>query len=161
MVDEECQADDQMAIFNSLQIKKIQTDGGRWQCAVHSKAIKVATSFYATCPPIMAEINVEDVEVAKFECDTAASHNIMSQGLFRKLRSQRPDKVPDMKQKKLTIRLADGSVSNKQCGSVRVAVKAHNSKIVILDFFVLQGPNNLLGRLALEKMWPAQYSIEH
>ena len=26
-----------------------------------------------------------------------------------------------------------------------------------MDFFVINGPNNLLGRLALEKMWPTQY----
>ena len=62
-----------------------------------------------------------------------------------------------MKEEKLAIRLADGSVSSKQCGSICVAIQARNSKIVILDFFVLGGLNNCLGRWALEKIWPTQY----
>ena len=51
-----------------------------------------------------------------------------------------------MAEEKLAIRLADGSVSSKQCGSICVAIQARNSKIVILDFFVLEGPNNLRGK---------------
>ena len=82
-MDNDHQADDQMVTFNSLQMKKIQTDGGRWHGGVQPKATQVVTSFYATCPPIMTEINIEDVEVAKFECDTAASHNTMSESLIR------------------------------------------------------------------------------
>ena len=81
----------------------------------------------------------------------------MSQELYSKLRSRRPDKIPKMKQEKLAIRLADGSVSSKQCGTISVDVKARSSKITRLDFFFMNGPNNLLGRLALEKMWPTQY----
>ena len=30
--------------------------------------------------------------------------------------------------------------------------------MVKLDFFVIQGPNNLLGRHALESMWPSQFN---
>ena len=123
------------------------------------KATNVVTS-YAMCSPIMTEINIEDVGVAKFECDTAASHNIMSEGLYKKLRSQRPDKIPPMKVEKLAIRLADGTVSSKKCCSIRVAIKAQNSEIVIVDFFVLGGPNNLLGRWALEKIWPTEEAEE-
>ena len=55
-----------------------------------------------------------------------------------------------MAEEKLAIRLTDSSVSSKQCGSIRVDIQARNSKIVKLDFFVLGGPNNLLGRCALE-----------
>ena len=36
-------------------------------------------------------------------------------------------------------------------------MQARNSKVTRLDFFVVNGPNNLLGHLALEKMWPTQY----
>ena len=85
-MDDAHQADDQMVTFNSLQIKTTQTDGGRWHGGVQLKATNVATP-YATCPPIMTEINIEDVGIAKFECDTAASHNIMSEGLYKNLRN--------------------------------------------------------------------------
>ena len=131
-------AEDQMVSFHSVNIKGAQNGG------VHLNATKVAT-VYATSPPMMTDINIEEVEVAKFECDTAASHNIMSQELYNKLRSRRPDKIPKMKQEKLAIRLADGSVSSKQCGTISVDVKERSSKITRLDFFVMNGPNNLLG----------------
>ena len=62
-----------------------------------------------------------------------------------------------MKQEKLAIRLADGSISSKQCVTISMEVQARNSKVTKLDFFVMNGPNNLLGHLALEKMWPTQY----
>ena len=74
-----------MATFNSVQIKKIQTDVGRWRGAVQAKTAKAATVLYATCPPIMTEVSIDGVDVAKFECDTAASHNIMSERLYKNL----------------------------------------------------------------------------
>ena len=113
-------------------------------------------STYATCPPIMNKVNVEGVEWCDFECDTAASHNIMSGGLYKKLRQSRPDVIPELKPERLTIRLADGSISRKACGSIRVAVRSRSSEAV-LNFFIMNGPNNLLGRLALEQLWPKQY----
>ena len=53
--------------------------------------------------------------------------------------------------------MADGSVSSKQCGTVNIEVQRRNTKVTRLDFFVMNGPNNLLGRLVMEKMWPEQY----
>ena len=107
---------------------------------------------YVTCPAIMTEILIEDVWSIRFECDTAASHSIMSDKVYRSLRHQKPKRIPALKQEKLVIRLADGSISSKACGSVRLHVKARNSREVKLDFFVMDGPNNLLGRYALEQL---------
>ena len=98
-------AEDQMISFHSVNIKGAQNGG------VHLNATKVH-SVYATSPPMMTDINVGEVGMAKFECNMAASHNIMSQELYNKLRSRRPDKIPKMKQEKLAIRLANGSVSS-------------------------------------------------
>ena len=56
----------------------------------------------------MTEINIENINLAQFECDTAVSHNIMSEGLYRKLCGQRPDKILPMRQEKLVIRLTRG-----------------------------------------------------
>ena len=106
---------------------------------------------------MMTTINVAEAGNEKFECDTAASHNIMSQAVYDKLRNRKPDKIPRLKQEKLAIRLADGSVSSKQCGTINIKVQGSNTKVTSLDFFIMDGPNNLLGRLALEKMWPEQY----
>ena len=53
--------------------------------------------------------------------------------------------------------MADGSISSKQCGTVKIEVQGRNTKVTKFDFFVMIGPNNLLGRLAMEKMWPDQY----
>ena len=42
---------------------------------------------------------------------------------------------------------------------MRLKVKARNTKEVALDFFVIDGPNNLLGRYGLEKLWPSEYNV--
>ena len=104
---------------------------------------------------MMTEVCIEKVCIAKFECDTAASHNVISAELCRKLRQKKI--IPGVKTERVAIRLADGTVSRKLCGSISLSVKANNSPTVKLNFFVLEGPNNLLDRLALEKLWPQQY----
>ena len=40
---------------------------------------------------------------------------------------------------------------------IQFKVQAHSTAAVRLNFFVVEGPNNLLGRFALEKLWPAEY----
>ena len=105
----------------------------------------------------MTDVVVESVCTVRFECDTAASHSIMSEDVYNGLRKQKW-RVPSMRQEELVVRLADGTVSSKACGSVRLKVRAKNTKEVELDFFVMDGPNNLLGRYALEKLWPSEYN---
>ena len=106
---------------------------------------------------MITTINVAEAGSEKFECDTAASHNIMSQAVYSKLRNRCPSRIPRLKHEKLAIRLADGSVSTKQCGTINIPVQGSNTEVTKLDFFIMDGPNNLLGRLALENMWPTQY----
>merc|ERR1712055_708408 len=105
----------------------------------------------------MTDVVVEGACTVRFECDTAASHSIMSEEVYNDLRIQKW-RVPSMKQEELVVRLADGTVSSKACGSVQLKVKAKNTKEVELDFFVMDGPNNLLGRYALEKLWRSEYN---
>ena len=125
--------------------------------ALELKATSVLTS-YPTCPPIMTEVNIGQVQLVKFECDTAASHNIMSEETYQNLRKKGPSRIPQARQQQnLAIRLADGSTSGKSCGSIEVEVQACNSKVVKMQFFVVRGPNNLLGRHALENIWPSQF----
>ena len=90
------QDEQQLVSFHSVQLNATQ---------VHA--------IYATSPPMMTKINVGEAGMEYFECDTAASHNIMSQIVYEKLRRRKPDSIPALKQQKLAIRLADGSISSK------------------------------------------------
>ena len=107
---EDTEADGHMVSFHSVKVDGIQKGG------VQLNATQVQT-VYATSPPMMTMINVGEVGMARFECDTAASHNIMSQELYNKLRSRKPDRIPKLKQEKLAIHLADGSISSKIGGT--------------------------------------------
>ncbi len=57
----------------------------------------------------------------------------------------------------IAIRVADGSSSNKSSGVVQIKVNKADCEPVLLSFFVISGPNCLLGRHALEQLWPAEY----
>ena len=61
------------------------------------------------------------------------------------------------KKDSVAIKLADGSISAKSYGSIQLTVRAHKTAPVKITFFVLAGPNNLLGRYALEQLWPVEY----
>ena len=145
---------DNAFLFNSMEIVAADDDvrGSR----IDLKATSVASK-YATCPPIMTKVEIEGIPECIYECDTAASHNIMSSTLYKKLKCSKPERIPDVKPERLVIRLADGSTSRKLCGSIKVMVKSGSSEAQ-LNMFVMDGPNNLLGRLALEQLWPKQYA---
>ena len=77
--DPEFQFDSLQVVANEASVKR----GKRRQVDV--KATNVRTP-YATNPPMMTSVCLEDVCVAKFECDTAASHNVISAKLCKELR---------------------------------------------------------------------------
>ena len=112
-------------------------------------------SAYPTCPPIMTEVKVGDKKV-KFECDTAASHNVLSQETYQDIWKR--GSGPKLEYHSVKVMLADGTRSQKQTRSMEAVVEAANGKQVKLQFFVMSGPNNLLGRLALKTLWPEQYA---
>ena len=55
------------ASFNSVGIKNVD-----------------AVPRYPTCAPMMTQVIIADKKVT-FECDTAASHNIMSQKIYQEI----------------------------------------------------------------------------
>ena len=112
-------------------------------------------SAYPTCPPIMTEVKVGDKKV-KFECDTAASHNVLSQETYQDIWKR--GSGPKLEYHSVKVMLTDGTRSQKQTRSMEAVVEAANGKQVKLQFFVMSGPNNLLGRLALKTLWPEQYA---
>ena len=115
------------AIKESMSAKQVEVDDGVQEDPVisfHSVQLNATqiSAVYATSPPMMAEINVAEAGNEKFECDSAALHNIMSQAVYNKLRNRYPNKIPKLREEKLRIRLADGSVSTKQCGTINIPV---------------------------------------
>ena len=94
------------------------------------------------------------------ECDTASSHNVISSETFDNLNKSVGRKLVLKSDTEIVIRLANGSVSHKSRGYVTLKVSLGNDRKRVVDllFFVVKGPNNLLGRVALEKLWPKLYS---
>merc|ERR1711891_14936 len=102
----------------------------------------------------MTQVKLGDKKVS-FECDTAASHNVLSQETYQDI--WRRGSGPKLKYHSVRVLLADGTRSNKQTRSMEATVCAANGKQLRLQFFVMSGPNNLLGRLALKSIWPEEY----
>ena len=104
----------------------------------------------------MTRVLIEAVYSAEIECDTAASHSVISVKLCENLQDKLNRKL-FVKKETVAIKLADGSISNKLCGSVQLNVRASRAtEDMTLSFFVVSRPNNLLGRNALEKLWPKE-----
>ena len=108
---------------------------------------------------LLSNVIVEGTE-AKFQLDTAASGCLMSQKLFRKLqwKSRRRGGSLQVCNEKTSVRLADGSISNKPSKSVWLSVKPqHRARPVRVKFFIVSGGANLLGRWAIRQLWPSQF----
>ena len=78
--------------------------------------------------------------------------------IYEKLRKRHSSGIPELIQESQKIQLADGTISKKVVGSVSIRIQASNTGVTKVDFFVMDSPNNLLGHLALEKLWPQQYN---
>ena len=97
------------------------------------------------------------------EVDTAASHNIISEKAFDALQDQLIKRGKE-KSKRLSrgvkIRLADGNLANQECPVVQLNVSTDLqkfSKPLALTFLVVRGPNNLVGRHSLARLWPTEF----
>ena len=135
--------------FNAFQVMSSSKTIDAFATAVESPL--------ATNDPMMSRCVVEGVARIRFECDTAASHSTLSKDLFDRLQMKKPHLKIDPQE--VTIRLADGSISTKSLGTVQLDVKrsARCPRLSRITFFILDGPNNLLGRYALQKLFPVQY----
>ena len=114
-----------------------------------------------TNAPMMTRVQLQEVLSTQLECDTAASHSVLSLKVFQVLQSKLKKKLAVVPER-VVIRLADGTQSQKSCMSATISVRRnlHSGRMstpVTLSFFVIDGPNSLLGRLALERLWPEQY----
>ena len=124
---------------------------------------KLASHPLATSQAMMTTLNVEGICHLKLEVDTAASHNIISEAKFKDIQKHL-HKIGRQQSKQLNkrvkIRLADGSVAPQECPVVQLKVSTdlrHLVDPIMLTFLVVKGPNNLLGRHSLARLWPEAF----
>ena len=101
---------------------------------------------------IITTVALANTLLQEFECDTAASHSVLSLQAFKEL--ARMVGRLEGKKEQVAVRLADGSESYRCYGSITLVVQGYETPAVTITFFVLDGPSNLLGRFALEQLWP-------
>ena len=75
--------------FHSIQVLSVSGSSGE--------------QLFGACPAMMTDVLVEGVAHVQFECDTAASHCIMSEDVYHSLQQQRW-RIPQMRPEKLTVK---------------------------------------------------------
>ena len=128
-----------------------------------SFATKLASHPLATNESLMTKLNLENVFHLGMEVDMAASHNIISEECFNELQNRLVKQGKEISKKLsrgVKIRLADGSMADQECPVVQIKVSTDLrdfSNPLALTFLVVKGPNNLVGRHSLERLWPAEF----
>ena len=116
-----------------------------------------------TSDPLMTYLNVEGIACLPWEVDSAASHNIISEGCFNKLQKQlnlRGLESSKMLPRTVKIKLADGNMAGQNCPVVQLNVSTDLHKFtnnLALTFLVVKGPNNLIGRHSIARLWPREF----
>ena len=115
-----------------------------------------------TNDPLLTRICVENVAEMTFELDTAASHSLLAKSTFDRLQkclAAKGRKPLVVQQQQVSIKLADGTRTDKHIGTVQmnIARTINCSNPVLVTFFILDGPNCLLSRYAVEGLWPDIY----
>merc|ERR1711888_577994 len=95
----------------------------------HSVEVKgvEAVPTYPTCAPMMTQVKIADRKVS-FECDTAASHNILSQETYQDI--WRRGSGPKLEYHNVKVLLADGTKSGKQTRLLGPAITKNWSLIL-------------------------------
>merc|ERR1711954_522425 len=100
-----------------------------------------------------------------FEVDSAASHNIISYKEFNRLQKElkaRGMKPSRMLPSTVKIKLADGNVASQDCPVAQIKVSTDVNKFsnhnMALSFLVVKGPNCLIGRHNLARLWPSEFA---
>ena len=121
------------------------------------------TAVLSSTENIMAGIIFNDIYGAELEVDTAASHNVMSTNMFNALVKKSGNNPPVLEKSSAILRLADGTPSDKLRGCAHIAVKlakkdgSKPALSAVVPVFVVDGPNCLLGRPAIQYIMPVLY----
>ena len=124
--------------------------------------INATTTVLPSTENIMAGIIFNDIYGAELEVDTAASHNVMSNDMFKALVKRSGNKPPILEKSNAILRLADGTPSDKLLGCAHISVKlakkdSEPTVSAVVPMFVVNGPNCLLGRPAIQCIMPKLY----
>ena len=130
------------------------------------KEIKLAKAGLNNNKQLMASVELQHKGKKvpmSLECDTAASHSVLSLDNFKRFAkiSTNDGQLGKVigKKETVSIRLADGSYSDKCMGSIVVPTKlVSKDDYVSIKYFIIDGPNSLLGRQALRSLFPSQYN---
>ena len=108
-------------------------------------------------PVIKASFIVEGRYICDFEIDTDASHTMISPTVFKKAQYVAKDK-PTLGPEQ-TMKLADGSFSTSKCRLTHLTLaRADKPKdSATFPVMVVEGPNIILGRSAIQYFWPNIY----
>ena len=106
---------------------------------------------------------MENVVSLQLEVDSAASHYIISKTGFEEFQAsllQHGKEKSKSLPRGVKIKLADGSIASQECKVVQINVSRDLSNFnesFPLTFLVVTGPNNLIGRHSLERLWPREF----
>ena len=115
----------------------------------------------ATTPPLLTGLNIEGIGIIPFEVDSGASHNILSLKEFNRLQNELKKRgMPKSKMldKTVQIKLADGKVASQDCPVAQIHVSTNIDKFsdsMPLSFLIVKGPNCLIGRHSIARLWPS------
>ena len=126
----------------------------------HAIGIKAAITKLPTAKTINTGVLLNGTTAAVLEIDTAACHCIISKKLFEEIVSQSDANPPILKAGNITMNLADGTPSNNVLGCAEISKTRPDKpdRTGIFPIFVVDGPHCLIGRPALQVLYPEQYN---
>ena len=150
---------EQNSILATIETPAIVSTVTNKSDGVKEQPVIINISKFKSNKNIMAGVVFNDVAPALLEVDTAACHNIISVQLFQDI-CELLDTKPVLEKCEVIMRLADGTPSDNVKGCVNLSIKLADApnRTATLPVFVVEGPNCLLGRPALEKLFPEFYS---
>ena len=140
----------------------------RSTCSDHSIKCQALGADVTNQPSnIMAGVCVHNVCKCLMELDTAACKSMLSYTRYQELlrKCQRKGITPPkLQENKIVMRQADGTISDSVKGVIDLHIRRADmpEREGIFKVLVVDGPNNLLGRPVLEKLWHEGYkSLAH
>ena len=108
---------------------------------------------------IMGGVIINGIIKKEMELDTAACHCIISAELWKEIVLVNPDNPPTLEKGSVNMTMADGTQSRAVMGSTHLTItradKPQHTGVFLV--IVVYGPHILLGRPALQALWPEQY----
>ena len=108
---------------------------------------------------LVAGVLLNGIVKCEMEIDTAACHCVLSYEVFQELVKKSGNNPPKLDAGQFIMKMADGTPSKavKGCAYLSIARADNPSQFGTFPVMIVDGPNILLGRPALQTLWPLQY----